>query len=121
MMWSRPFLFHIGGVPLALKEGSSSGVDVVDVKHVLSAFETINTCKLSVMIRVSGTESRPELDLEVWADPLESAAAEPARLGSVRLRIGSTGARTLEAAILQALYQADAQLAAGEFARVIDK
>jgi len=106
---------------LALKEGSSSGVDVVDVKHVLSAFEAINKCKLSVLIRVSGTEARPVMDLEVWADPLESVAAAPARLGCVRSIVGSSGARTMEAAILQALYSLDAQLAAGEFARVIDK
>jgi len=106
---------------LALKQGSSTGVDVVDVKYVLSAFEAINRCKLSVLIRVSGTEARPVMDLEVWADPLESAAAEPAPLGSVKSVVGSTGARTMEAAILQALYSLDAQLAAGEFARAIDK
>jgi hypothetical protein len=75
---------------------------------------------LSVLIRISGTEARPVMDLEVWADPLESVAAEPARLGCVKSVVGSTGARTMEAAILQALYTLDAQLAAEEFARVKD-
>jgi len=106
---------------LALREGSSNGVDVVDVKYVLSAFEAINKCKLSVLIRVSGTAARPVMDLEVQADPLDSAAAVPAPLGLVKSIVGSTGARTMEAAILQALYALDAQLAEGEFARAIDK
>jgi len=106
---------------LGLRNGSQTGVDCVDVRYVLAAFETLNRCKLSVLIRVSGTEARPVMDLEVWADPLESVAAEPARLGSVRSVVGSTGARTMEAAILQALYTLDAQLAVGEFARVDNK
>lgn len=102
---------------MALKQGSSSGVDCVDVTYVLSAFETLNQCKLSALIRLSGTEARPVLDLEVWADPLQSVAAEPAHLGCVKSIVGFTGARTLEAGILQALYTLDAQLAEGEFAR----
>jgi hypothetical protein len=106
---------------MGLKNGSSTGVDCVDVRYVLSAFETLNQCKLSVLIRLSGTEARPVMDLEVQADPLESAAAEPAPLGLVKSVVGSTGARTLEAAILQALYSLDAQLAAGEFARADNK
>jgi len=106
---------------LGSKVGLSSGVDVVDVKYVLSAFEAINRCKLSVLIRLSGTGARPVVEVEMWADPLESVAAEPARLGSVRLQAGSTGARTMEAAILQGLYTLDAQLAENELAKVISK
>jgi len=93
----------------------------VDVKYVLAAFEQINKCKLSVLIRLSGTESKPVMDLEMWADPLESVAAEPAHLACQRSIVGSTGARTMEAAILQGLYSLDAQLAESELAKTIDK
>lgn len=106
---------------MALNQGSSGGVDCVDVKYVLSAFQVLNRCGLVVTIRVFGTESRPVMELEVRADPLESAAAEPVPLGSVRCEIGSSGPRTMEAAILQGLYRLDAILAEGEFARAISK
>jgi hypothetical protein len=102
---------------LGLKNGSQTGVDCVDVRYVLAAFEELNKCKLSVLIRVSGTQARPVMDLEVQADPLESAAAEPVPLALAKCTIGSTGTRTMEAAILQALYALDAQLAERELAR----
>jgi len=102
---------------LALKNGSSTGVDCVDVKYVLSAFEAINRCVLRVVMGIQGTEAKPVLYLVAEAHPIESATAEPAVWASQKLVVGSTGVRTVEAAMLQALYDLDAQLAAGDFAR----
>jgi len=121
MMLVRPNCFSCGGVPLGSKQSSSSGVDVVDVLHVLAAFQTINNCQLTCLLRVNGTDTKPVLELEVIADPLDSVAAEPAPLGSWRSTLGSMTPRTLEAGILQALYGLDADLAEKEFARAIDK
>ena len=103
------------------KQSSSSGVDVVDVLHVLAAFQTINNCQLTCLLRVNGTDTKPVLELEVIADPLDSVAAEPAPLGSRRSTLGSMTPRTLEAGILQALYGLDADLAEKEFARGMHK
>ena len=121
MMLVRPNCFSCGGVPLGLRQGSSSGVDVVDVLHVLAAFQTINNCKLTCLLRVNGTDAKPILELEVIADPLDSVAAEPAPLGSRRSTLGSMTPRTLEAGILQALYGLDADLAEKEFVRTMHK
>jgi len=106
---------------LALKQGSSSGVDVVDVKYVLAAFQEINKCGLRVGMHLEGTSARPELilTLTAWSTLLD--VPEARLLASQKLQVGSMGPRTMEAAILQALYGLDAQLAADEFARVNNK
>jgi hypothetical protein len=110
-----------GGVSLALKEGSSTGVDAVDVLHVLAAFQTINKCHLYGMFEVTGTDARPTLVLTIsaWDGPMDLPEARP--LASQKSPIGSSGPRTMEAAILQALYAIDGQLAEEEFARVNKK
>lgn len=106
---------------MALKHGSSSGVDVVDVKYVLGAFEQINKCKLEINIYLQGTPARPEVWLKMWAwEPLvDRMEAKP--LAYQKTLIGSSGPRSMEAAILQAMYALDAQMAEQEFAKTIRK
>lgn len=106
---------------MALKEGSSSGVDAVDVKHVLGAFEAINKCTLEISIYLLGTPARPELWLKMWAwEPgADRMAVQP--LACQKRMIGWSGPRSMEAAILQGLYALDAQMAEEEFARTITK
>jgi hypothetical protein len=106
---------------LAQKQGSSSGVDVVDVQYVLAAFEEINKCKLEITIWLQGTAARPEvwLEMRAWEPEVDRMAVLP--LGSQKQRIGSSGPRSMEAAILQGMYALDAQLAAEEFAKVHKK
>lgn len=106
---------------MALKQGSSSGVDAVDVKYVLAAFQEMNRCVLTVLLRVSGTSTSPVLNLEMVAGPKESVAAEPVPLACHKSTIGLSGARTLEAAILQGLYGLDAEMAGEELAKTIAK
>jgi len=102
---------------LALKQGSSSGVDCVDVKYVLAAFQEINHCRLIVELTIQGTPARPDLILGVMAWGNEDVDAEPVLLASQRSPVGSVGPRTMESAILQALYALDAQLAEAEFVK----
>jgi len=106
---------------LALKQGSSSGVDVVDVLHVLHAFEAINKCKLEITIYLQGSPARPEVWLKMWAwEPLvDRMEVQP--LACQKILIGSSGPRTMEAAILRALYAVDAQMAEEELAKAIRK
>jgi len=104
-----------------LKEGLSSGVDFVDVKYVLAAFQEINKCRLIVQITVEGSASRPSLILQVEAWDNLDVTAEPVRLASQRCPVGSTAPRTMEAAILQALYALDGQMAEEEYARTHSK
>jgi len=106
-----------GGVTLALKDGSSNGVGVVDVKYVLAAFQEINKCRLIVQITIEGSPSRPNLILQVEAWDNLDVPVEPVRLASQRCPVGSLGPRTMEAAILQALYALDAQMAEEEFVK----
>jgi len=106
---------------LALKQGSSSGVDCVDVKYVLAAFQEINRCRLIVELTIQGTPARPDLILGVMAWENADVDAEPVLLASQRLPVGSVGPRTMESAILQALYALDAQMAEAEFVRGIRK
>jgi len=106
---------------LASKHGSSSGVDVVDVKYVLAAFEEINKCRLEITISLAGTPARPDVILEMraWEREVDRMAVQP--LAYQRLLIGSSGPRSMEAAILQGMYGLDAQLAEEEFAKTIVK
>jgi len=106
---------------LALKQGSSTGVDAVDVKFVLAAFQEINQCIVTCVLSVSGTASRPILEMELIAEEIAVLPAVPARLACQKLTVGSFGPRTMEAAILQGLYSLDAQLAEREFARAHTK
>ena len=112
-----PTVFIAGGVPLALKHGSSNGVDVVDVKYVLAAFQEINKCQLVVSITAQGSAARPELALEISAYDDLTEPAVPVLLASQKSIVGSMGPRTMEAAIRQGLYALDAQLAEKEFVK----
>jgi hypothetical protein len=104
-------------VTLALKNGSSGGVSYVDVKYALSAFQAVNKCFITVVLTINDEGTWPELEMELLADTERSVAAAPVHLVSQKLRIGSNGPQTMEAAILQGLYSIDAQLAESEFAR----
>lgn len=106
---------------MALKHGSSTGVDVVDVKHVLSAFQVINKCRLIVRLSVDGTEARPDLVMGMEAWGVEDAPAVPALLACTSVIVGSMGPRTMEAAILQELYRLDGIIAEHEFAKEHNK
>ena len=106
---------------MALKNGSSVGVDCVDVKYVLAAFQEMNKCALRVSMHLEGTAARPELMMTVTAWDTLLDVPEAKLLASQKLLVGFTGAKTMEAAILQALYGLDAQLGAEELARVDHK
>jgi hypothetical protein len=88
---------------------------------VMLAFEAINQCRLSIRIgRVDvGAASTLAFDAEAWAENEPSTEAKP--LACVRWKVGSTDRRSVDALILQLMYKLDAEMARGEFQKVINE
>ncbi len=76
---------------MALKNGSSAGVDCVDVKYVLAAFQELNKVSLRVSMHLEGTAARPELLLTVTAWDTLLDVPEARLLASQKLLVGFTG------------------------------
>lgn len=106
---------------MALKQPLLNSVDVVDVVCVLDAFQSINNVHLTLELWLESTTKQLVMVLEMraWEVGVDKLAVQP--LASLKQMIGSSAPRSMEAAILQGLYGLDAQLAEGEFARVIPK
>lgn len=102
---------------MASKRGTLSGQDGVDVAYVLAAFQEINGCKIELRGGVSILGKSTTLELELIANDARAQIGDLPPLGSVKLTIGYHNPLRMEAAILQALYQLDADMARGEFAR----
>jgi len=106
---------------LASSRGTSNGPDSVDVRYVLMAFEEMNSCHITISMRLAGKPDNVAMAVEVHAWDTAEDVPEAQHLGSVKLTIGSRDRRTMEAAILQALYQLDAHFAREELAKAIRK
>lgn len=106
---------------MALKQPLLGSVDVVDVMSVLDAFQSINTCHLTVEMWLESGQGVKVMVLEMraWDVGADKQAVQP--LASLLQRIGLSGPRSMEAAILQGLYGLDAQLAEKEFAKTITR
>lgn len=104
---------------MALRQPLLNSVDVVDVVSVLDAFEVLNSCHLTVEVHVEQgrVDTLLVVEMRAWVKDCDKLAVQP--LASLKQMIGLSAPRTLEAVILQGLYGLDAQLAEGEFARVI--
>lgn len=100
---------------------SSSKPDAVDVRYVLQAFEHINRVRIVISMGILEVEGEPLMGMEITAhDRAQEIGARPS-LASVKLRLGYRESQQMEAAILQALYKLDADLARDEFAGVDNK
>lgn len=104
---------------MGLKKSSPIGSDWRDVAALIVAFEAINQVRIG--IRIAGRDRRGSADLYVTvvADAREPAYGEVKCLGSVSSSCYSMNLRNLEDVVMQLLYRLDAQLASGEFARVL--
>lgn len=85
---------------------------------VLLAFEAINDLNVEVLLTRVDTGAVSDLLVTVrgWSRKVEEQAPEP--LVSTKLKCSAMNLRTLENAVIAALYQLDFQLAEQEFARV---
>lgn len=101
--------------------GTQNGPDDVDVRYVLQAFEAMNKCRITISMRLDGRSDSIALIVEVHAWEGLDDVPEAQHLGSVKSTIGYKDRRSMEAAILQSLYQLDAHLAREELAKVNNK
>jgi len=102
---------------LASSRGTLNGPDLVDVHAVLIAFEHINSCRLRVELFVQRTTKMEVLQMKVSAFEIQDLDQDPKLLVSHQSTIGFGKARTMDVAILQALYKLDADLANLELAK----
>jgi hypothetical protein len=117
-MWEcGPIVYSFGGVALASSRGSSNGSDIVDVTNVMLGFEFMNQVDLTVRFR--RVDDGPASDLLLTVDAFsrkEEEAGQPP-WGSASVKCSALNLRTLESAVIAALYRLDFQLAEREFER----
>jgi hypothetical protein len=77
----------------------------------MEAFEQINQCFITIYGRVEDVAGGRQLCWLVQALDSKEDVPDPKVLGSVKCHLGSGSHRTMEAAVMWALYQLDAQIA----------
>jgi hypothetical protein len=87
----------------------------------LVAFEVINNVRLEIRMSTADDHGRVDLAITVAAHDREVPLGDQPSLGSVSVTCSGTRLRTMEAALIHALYLLDGQLAAGEFAKVLSQ
>lgn len=100
---------------------SSNSADVVDVTMVMLAFEVMNSCRLEVRIGRVDDGAASDLMIAVLAHPKGVEIGDQPPLASVNVSCSALNLRTLDAAVLAALYRLDFQLASNEFESVAPK
>jgi len=99
---------------LATSRLSSNSPDWLDVSEIVKAFEEMNRCGITLLGRVEPLRGSKELVFVISAWDTTDDVPEATQLASVKCHLGSGGHRTMESAIMWALYQLDWQLAALE-------
>lgn len=93
----------------------------MDVAYVLAAFQEINRCIIEIRMGVSQLGKSTTLELNLLAHDKDQGIGEVPPLASVKLSLGYHNPQRMEAAILQALYKLDADMAHVGFVRVNEK
>jgi hypothetical protein len=102
---------------LATSRFSSNNPDWIDIVEVMAAFEEMNGVVLTLTGRVGSVAGQRSLMMEVQAHDKRYEIGEAPTLASVRCHPGSSNHRSMESAIMWALYQLDGQLAAQELVK----
>jgi hypothetical protein len=96
---------------LASSRGSSNGADWKDVAGNLVAFEAINNVRLEIRVSTVDYRGRADLAVAVLAHERNVEIGDRPPLASASVTCSGTRLRTLEGALIHALYRLDAQLA----------
>jgi hypothetical protein len=107
-------MYQEGVPPLASSRSTSAGADWRDVAGNLVAFEAINGVRLEIRISTADYHGRADLRVVVVAHPADGQTGEVTPSGSVSVTCSGTRLRTMEGALIHALYLMDGQLAATE-------
>lgn len=106
---------------MASNRDSSRSADWRDVVGNLVAFEAINGVRLEIRMSTTDHHGRADLLILVMAHDKDKEIGEVPSLASVSVTCSATRLRTMEAALIHALYSLDGQLAKGEFAKVLSQ
>lgn len=99
---------------MATKRGVSSVLGVMDIAHLMDAFQQINSCILSLSFEVTARRGVPDLLVIGSAYTVNPVTAERVLLASWRSSLYALNCATCEAAAIQCLYHLDGLLAAHE-------
>lgn len=99
---------------MATSRLSLSNPDLIDVGAVMTAFEVMNKCCITLLVRVENHAGVSKLRMIASALTDDEDTPDPKYLGSVNVNLSPESHKTMEGAILWALYQLDWKLAEGE-------
>jgi len=99
---------------LASSRFSSNNPDWLDLTAIVKAFEELNKCHITLHGRVESVNGLDCLSFLVSALASNEDIPEPTFLASQRCHLGLHAHKTMESAIMWALYQLDWQLAEEE-------
>ena len=103
-----------GVLRLASSRFSSNSADVVDVTMVMLAFEAMNKLRLEVRLTRVDDGVASDLLVAVIAHPPTGEIGEVPPLASTSVKCSALNLKTLDSAVLAALYRLDFQLACNE-------
>jgi hypothetical protein len=104
---------------LALSRGSSNSADWADVAATMVAFEAINNVRLEVRMATADHRGTVDIALTVVAVERSAEDREVRTLASANVRCSAMNLKSLEAALIHALYILDGRLAEGSFAETL--
>lgn len=103
---------------MATSRISSNSPDWLDVVEVMAAFEQMNECVITLSGRVVDANGLRSLNLEFQAHEKTTEIGDRPSLASVRCQIGSHAHRTMESAVMWALYQLDWAIAKDTMSKI---
>jgi hypothetical protein len=104
---------------LAVSRPSSIGGDWQDVAAVIVAFQAINSVQLEMRLTGASDHGRADILMTLVATELPDGESEAKTLDSVSVRCSAMNRKTLEDALIQALYSLDFKLGSGEFRKIL--
>jgi len=103
---------------LATSRLSLNSPDLIDVAAVMEAFEEMNKCAVTLLLRVERPNGIAKLAMIASALSTNEDVPDPTYLASVSADLSPASHKTMEGAILWALYQLDWRLAEMELGRI---
>lgn len=95
---------------MASKQAYLATAGAVDVAHLMSAFEEVNDCTITVTMSPMERAHTTDLLMIVTAHTKAAVGVVPVPLGSYQFYRSASNFLTLDSAIIYALYQIDARL-----------
>jgi len=99
---------------LASRRSLSQTADAEDVAYQLDAFQSLNSCILSVFFEVTVRSGRPSLVMLLTAYEVDAKTLVRKQLASYHCNLSQLRYKGLAPAITYALYQIDGQMATRE-------